>query len=158
MATSASDPVVVSDLSFVPVTDWNRNFVAQRLREADRHEAEVSVGWHHDASRVFHDSIDASEECWCAVWKDEPVAVFGVCEGGRVWMMGTDTIATVPTKTVVIASRKWVTTLKERHKVLWNFVLRDNELHIRWLDAMGFDFLREVEGPGGSVFIEFSQE
>lgn len=144
-------------LTFGPLSDGALDYVGRNLREADKLECSITVAYQYPPTWVLQESVRQSEEVWLARWDQEPVAIFGILSDGMVWMMGTDKINDIPVKTVVIASRIWIDTLKGRHKSLWNFVLRDNDLHVRWLKAMGFDFLREVEGPVGSTFIEFRQ-
>lgn len=144
-----------SGLTVGPVTDWGIMYIAHHLREADRREAIISTGYQHSPAYVLETSVSMSEVVFMAKWNEEPFAIFGVVEGGKVWMMGTPTMEEIPPKTVVLASRKWLSKLQTRYGVLWNFVLKANEVHVRWLEAMGFEFLREVQWPCGAKFIEF---
>jgi len=149
---------VVSDskLTFTAPTDWGILQVAQRLRDADVGEIWASVGSGHSPLEVIEASARASDHAYIAYWEDEPLCVFGVVEGGKIWMMGTDLMSEIPTREVVTASRDILDKMLAAYPKLWNVVWAKNELHIRWLEFMGAEMTETVRlGPYQDQFIMF---
>jgi hypothetical protein len=78
---------------------------------------------------------------------------------GDVWLLGTDALATRPLAGQFLRqSRFWLTALHEGcAPILHNVIDARNTLHIRWLQWLGFTFIKrhEVFGVEGRPFLEF---
>jgi len=119
---------------------------APRLRIADRAEIEaagLSVG--ESLSEGF-----AGKSCYTAFIHGQPAAIFGlfdhkVSDGltvGTIWMLGTDMIEAYP-KIFLRAMRRWLPLVCEDCDVVMNAVHVENEVHIHFLQHLGFTFMYE---------------
>jgi len=113
------------------------HYIADHLRAEDRMELETATG------RTAHEAVFSawaySEHCWVALIDGLPGIVFGVGEGGVIWMVGTDAINQV-TLSVFKLGRKIVKQLFEVYGRLHNRADCRNHQHLRWLRLLGFTF------------------
>lgn len=58
---------------------------------------------------------------------------------GAVWMLGTDNLLKARRDLLAIAPR-WIDFLHKVYPTLTNYVDERNEVAVRWLEAMGFEF------------------
>ncbi|MBU1046963.1 DUF2833 domain-containing protein [Patescibacteria group bacterium] len=93
--------------------------------------------------------------------KGEVVALFGVVPTplagvGAIWLLGSDGLWTYRWQ-FLRESRQWIEDLQEAWPILWNFVYAENELHIKWLKWLGFNFtkLHDKWGVAQKPFWEF---
>ena len=120
-------------------------FLSSRLREEDLNDLRVHGSEPLEALRL---SYDSSTECYTACGKDHvPFAIFGVCDMyvdglrlGAIWMLGSDDIIKY-VRDFVQASSAWVDEFGLDRDLLFNFVHKDNKVHIRWLKKLGFSFI-----------------
>lgn len=117
-------------------------FIARNLREADRRELETISG--RSALEAVWVSWAASERTWVATIHGEPAVVFGVGQGGVVWMVGTDAISKAKVE-VFKLSQRILGELLDMYGYLHNFVDERNTLHVRWLKRLGFTFDGSIE-------------
>lgn len=131
--------------------------LAPRLRPADLREIEARSG--RSPQEVLAYGLTHGDAY--AVEKDGVIAaLFGVAPTpepklGCVWLLGSDDIQTFRL-TFLRHSREWLSVLFKDYDLLGNFVDARNEVHIQWLQWLGFRFLRRLPmGRHGETFIEF---
>lgn len=114
------------------------------IRECDREEIVIHSGpvAIEDAMRQ---SVEVSEYCEIAYVDDKPVVIFGVsrmdASTGSVWLMATNEIENVNREFIRQSKVKLDEMFdKTGCESLKNIVLVKNDLHVRWLKWLGFDF------------------
>lgn len=121
------------------------HFIADNLRAEDRMELATVTG------RTAHEAVFSawaySEHCWVALIDGVPGVVFGVGEGGVIWMVGTDAISRVALP-FFRQGRIIVRRLLDVYGRLHNRADCRNHLHLRWLKLLGFTFDDTVEVNG----------
>jgi len=126
--------------------------VAANLRAADR--AELAAVSRITPLRIIEDGILESSRVH-TVWIKEsgnPCAIFGVRDSGHpglgvVWLLGTDDLFKYAHK-FLRNSRPWVDVLHNEFKVLFNVIDERQDVYIKWLRWVGFDFVRNFENYG----------
>jgi len=151
--------------------------VASNMRQADVAEcwAVAEIPPLEAVLMGFH----LSDECHTVEVDGEPVALFGVTPPtpgprppedslpeelpensfpliGFVWLLGTPKIFDI-SKTFLRWSKDWLKHVGRNYDGLMNYVDARNEVHIRWLTWVGFDFvvLHPNKGVHGEAFWEF---
>ncbi len=118
--------------------------LSEKLRSADLQEIAAATGeepyW--SLLRGFTDSV----HCWTMLGNDSVVGMFGVNKAGAIWMMCSDELSRFSVR-FLRESLEMVDYLQEEYPVLWNWIDARNELHIRWLKWLGFQFT-ELEEHG----------
>lgn len=133
--------------------------IAPLLRDKDKLEAEVVAGTTPEAALLA--SLAAPGEVLFAETADDhrPILICGVApthpKAAAIWMLGTPLIEqyAIPS---VRESMRWISGWHENYPLLWNRALEANDLHLRWLELLGFSFLRRVF-IRGVPFIEFAK-
>lgn len=125
-------------ISARPATEQDVKDLAPRLRLADVREIQAASGLSPEAA--LRASFKASEVCQALFVGDGPVlAIFGVCPGGVVWMIGSDDLWKHRFN-FLRQSRRVTEQLLSSYRVLWNAVDERNFVHIRWLKWLGYIF------------------
>ena len=97
-------------------------------------------------------------ECYTGLFNKQVLTVFGVVpEGtsGRVWMLCSPEINS-HLLTISRESLKQIRHFSTQYKMLFNIVDEANDLTIRWLRGLGFQFGNTIPiGPEGHNFKEF---
>lgn len=137
--------------------------VADSLRKIDRKECFLATG-QPQASVTLIESVRNSSYCRAA-WDHEaglPLALFGVTTVpsapaiGIPWMVGTVYLKDYR-KDIIRIGPEMVEKFQEDHSLLVNFCLPENEVSIRWLKRLGFQFEDEPQPYGyfDHPFIKF---
>jgi len=120
-------------------------YMAYKLRPADREEVWASAavtpymalkeGYFHS-----HDPMVGADE------QDSPVCMGGVGpsgdpQAGCVWMLATTDLEKHQIS-FLRRSKPWLETWHQQYPVLFNCVDERNQLHIKWLQWLGFTFIR----------------
>lgn len=121
---------------------------------------------------VLAECYERTEKPFTGIWNGHPCCVFGIArinyrafggvrqsaKGlGAPWLLGTDGVVEARWK-FLRESRGILESLERDYDVLWNQVHTRNEVHIRWLKWLGFDFGETVTHPAsGEQFINFSK-
>ena len=128
--------------------------LVHRLRAADLKELRAHKA---DPETALRHGLKFSEPCYTIEHNGQPIGMFGVAPHpgepsvGVVWLLGSDGIADESVRIRFLReSRKWLETIAESYELLCNVVHEENELHIKWLKFLGFQFIRQ-----DSPFIEF---
>lgn len=136
------------------------HWMAPRLRQADKDEVKACGGW--EAEEALRMSYEASEPCYAgSLSNGEVSALFGAApitdNVGAVWLLGTDSIDLHPIPFLRL-SKKLLPLVLEPYDLVCNFVDVRNTVHIRWLQWLGFSFLRKTNrGPFQLPFYEFAR-
>lgn len=118
--------------------------LSTRLREADVKEILYASG--ENPETVLMETFKEGQTMWVGCRNNIPHIIYGVVPSltkgvGLPWMVCTDELKASP-MTFMRTCREWVSNQSESYPVLTNFVLAENELHIKWLKWCGFKFVR----------------
>ena len=128
-----------SEIKFVPLEAKHASIVPY-LRQVDIDENNAMTGLSPDVAVAF--SIAHTEKGFAVVYKENVVAIFGISEGGVIWLVGTDEITKHPV-TFYRMSKKYFEILKTGYKRLFNYVDKRNYLTLKWLKWLGFKIEKE---------------
>ena len=138
---------------------YDVSLIAQDMRQADIDEVFACSG--RSPKRALEYAMEHSTECFTVVAKqtDLPLAMFGYRTEGLcsiVWMLGSNELYKYRMD-FLRKSRKWCDYLQEQSPILYNLIDQRNTVHIRWLEWLGFKFVRVVPEYGvlSLPFIEF---
>lgn len=116
--------------------------IAEHLRDQDR--VEIAAVGKTDFRAALHQSVAESRWSRIAMFKAEPIAVFGCGEHGSLlapigvpWLLGTDAIRTCR-RDLMRLSRGYISTMLQDYPRLMNAVHADNSVSIAWLQRLGF--------------------
>ena len=136
-------------------------YISPRLRQADRDECLASTG--KEPLGILHQGLNLGDiTLTLRAPNGDRVGVCGVVpstaipEAGVVWMVATDDIYQHQI-TFLRNSKRALQYLSEDYLVLYNCVDARNSLHIKWLQWMGFTFIKKHENYGAEQrpFYEF---
>jgi hypothetical protein len=138
-------------------------YIAKRLRPADHGECDALFALPPEL--VLPQAASAGRPVWTFhSTEGEPVGVFGVDSVIEVPMLGTIWMVSTPEinnhkREFLVKSRPVVDLLNEQFPVLTNLMDKRNTLHRRWLQWLGFVFIRRIEkwGARSLPFIEFAR-
>ena len=148
------------DKHLIPTTVEDVEYIAPRLREADRQECTAATG--KDPLEILKMSLLIGDITLTLTATDGTrVGLLGVAkshlpDAGVIWLCATDDIYQYQ-MTFLRRSKKVLPKLLELYPVLHNAVDARNELHIKWLKWMGFTFIKRHEEWGAEKrpFYEF---
>jgi hypothetical protein len=124
--------------------------IASRIRPADRREALAFVGVSPSLLLPLA-AAKGNAKVGCSL-EGRPEVIFGCdpvigTEGvAMVWLMATTALETDKTSKFLFLrySRKYLSELNEQYPVLGAYVDERNELHLRWLEWLGFKTLKRL--------------
>lgn len=144
---------------FRPVESGDVGYIAAHLREADRQEI-AATRPNADPADVIANAVLRSSHTWVAA-NGSPIAIFGVAPVsllgsiGSPWLLATDEAFKHP-RTLVVAGRRYISTMRALYSKLFNYVDARNDKSIRWLRRIGFTVLPAVPyGVEGELFHRF---
>ena len=120
----------------------------QNSRPLDLLEAELM---HNKKFSEF--PIEDFMDSWVLRDDDRVYAIGGIDNNHVVWMMCTVAVEENPIKFLRFIRRYYKETIRQ-HKMLWNYALKENELHIKWLKWLGATFHDEIDVKG-KTFVRF---
>jgi hypothetical protein len=132
--------------------------LAPLMRQADIEEVRASSG--STPLEALERAFAVSSLCFTAWRGDTPLAMFGVNEIaeriGVIWFLGSDA-ATEDPRAFARLTKYWLKAIQQEFDILTNVVDERNEIHVRWIDKMGFTFtVFHVEhGVEKRPFMEF---
>ena len=142
---------IYKNAHIIPSTYEHGIMLAPYLREADKKEIQASLGW--EPEKALTHSIAVSEPGDAVVTPDgDPMAVFGAApyqdKFGLIWFMSSDQIFKLNRRDFIKNSKFWVEKFFENYDILFNVIDARNDLHIRWLKWIGFEFIADIENFG----------
>ena len=148
-------------IEFDTPTRADVDYLAKNLREEDKREVDTVMPG-AEIHKVLKESVDTANKCFIVRKDDVPAVVFGSSEtpdflglgakAADIWLLGTDEIKLNKTSFLKL-SRKVIREIADEVDYLWNIVDPRNELHIRWLQWLGFSFPTTYETKGGVDFL-----
>lgn len=144
-----------------PTRRWAVRHIAKHLRPADERELRAIRGADATISDVLFDCVERSDWTLVGYIGDEPICIGGVAPSplqrgvGHPWMLGTRRIEDVP-KTFIRITREMVAKMHETYPTLTNFVMKANDVHVRYLRHLGFTFGDEYLIQG-EPFLHFTR-
>ena len=146
-------------VSVRPATTADALYVGAHLRAADRAEVEALSG--RPPVEVLLDSVTASSMAWAGCVDDEPVCLFGVAPMslagvvGFPWLLGTDGVLD-HAAAFLRRNKAYLGQMLAEYPILRNVVDARNEVSIRWLRWLGFQFgTARPMGAANLPFIPF---
>ena len=136
--------------------------VANGMRAEDVAEVKAQSGSYPKGGLLF--CFFMSKPCMTLVSRHgEPIAMWGVVPNelgsGRIWLLGHQSMFEDPCDKgyFLRESKIQLAKLHKQYSVLFNEVDARNKVHIRWLQWMGFTFIRKHPqwGPEARPFYEF---
>lgn len=133
--------------------------IAVAMRSIDAAEC---AAFGHSPKQALRGGLRSSVAAWTARLEGRPVAMFGVSplsliEGrGQPWMLGTDAVALCG-PAVMRLSRRYLALMHSLFPRLENRVSVRNDVAIRWLSYLGFEFGASAVF-GGESMREFWRE
>lgn len=105
-----------------------------------------------------------SDECWtvCTSKERRPIALFGLRkldkDKGVVWLLAANDLPKYGIR-FLRESRGWIDRFHQKADLLFNAVDQRNTVHIRWLEWLGFKFIRVIPEYGHLKlpFVEFAR-
>ena len=116
------------------------------MRPADQREVMLLSG--QEPEEALTDCFDNSEICRTLSHEDTPLIMYGTTKDGIVWGLGSSEIDN-HTMGFLRVSREEVEILQGDHEQIYNFVHADNELHLKWVEFVGFEIFDRVDHPSG---------
>jgi len=147
-------------ISFRKSTVEDAKYVAMNLRKADTQELDA-LGVENKYKSLKSAALDYGG-CFTGILHQTPVTMFGVTpieeRIGSIWLLGTDAITDRVPIGFLKYSKKLLPILMEQYDLVCNMVHSKNKVHIKWIEWLGFTFIREVTyGPKNEQFIEFAK-
>jgi hypothetical protein len=148
-----------------PATRHDAANLAPRLRAADVAELKAATG--ATPLEGLQSGFKVSEICMVAEIDGEVISMFGVARDdevnkalglfyGNVWFLGSPESVS-DAKFFMRESRAWLKTIGVYYDALGNAVDARNTKHVKWIKAMGFEFIDTFNnyGPEGHTFLRF---
>ena len=139
----------------------DETYLSACLRKADRMELEA-LSERTPAEILREGGMTSCPSCTIVGDSSLTAGMFGVLDEGngvgRIWLMGTDELVTKPMRSQFIREcPRYLAGMERMYKLLHNEIDERNTLHIRWLQWLGFTFIRRIESHGceGRPFLEF---
>ena len=140
-------------------TNDDAKYLAFNLRDADRLELKAL------GIKSPHKSLKEAvglPACFTAFVHQTPMSMFGVHtieDGiGSIWLLGTDAITDKVPISFLRYSKRVLPELIKPYNLVCNMVDVRNTVHVKWIEWLGFNFIREVTcGPDNNQFYEFAK-
>jgi len=116
------------------------------MRHADRREIMLLSG--QEPNQALTECFEQSTVCRTLSHKDTPLIMYGTTKDGIVWGLGS-TAVDKHVMGFLRVSRDEVEILQGDHEQIYNFVHADNELHLKWVEFVGFEIFDRVAHPSG---------
>lgn len=122
--------------------------IAASMRPADRREIMLLSG--QEPKEALTECFESSTVCRTLSYKNTPLIMYGTTKDGIVWGLGSTEIDK-HTMGFLRVSRDEVEVLQGDHEQIYNLVHADNELHLKWVEFVGFEIYEAVEHPSGEL-------
>lgn len=122
--------------------------IAASMRPADRREIMLLSG--QEPKEALTECFEQSEIVRTLAHKNTPLIMYGTTRQGIVWGLGSEAIDN-HTMGFLRVSREEVELLQGDHGQIYNLVHADNELHLKWVEFVGFEIFDAVVHPSGEL-------
>ena len=137
--------------------------VANNMRKADIEEL-TAVGNVSPETALMSGYLESKPYCYTGMKDGTPFTMFGVVpmdrelKTGSIWLLATNDLTNDVPISFLRQSRKFLPTLLEPYDMVFNCVYEQNTVHIKWIQWLGFTFIRRVTlGPYNKTFLEFAR-
>ena len=148
------------DKLLTPTTVEDINYIAPRLRKADKEECLAATG-QKQLDVLYTSLLQGDINLTLNAPDGERIGLCGVApspleNSGAVWMCATDAIFKHQ-MAFLRRSKAALDYLSQDYALLYNYVDERNTVHIKWLKWMGFTFINRHENFGAAKlpFYEF---
>ena len=144
--------------SVVKASAYDANYLFPKLREHDLREC--SAVFDLNETNPLMEALNDSKEAWTILYKDKPIAMFGVADyGGNGWgapyLLGTEELPKIAFR-FLRHCPEYITKMHSHYEILSNFVLAENKIAIRWLKWLGFKIIEKRKyGRNQELFYSF---
>lgn len=134
------------------------DLLASQIRTGDVKELWHSHGM--ETKEALDISFSDSVEAFTIIYDEQPIGMFGYGEIdeniGVPWLLASDKLPEIA-REFLRGSKEWIQDVLTKKYMLFNYVHADNKEAIRWLEWLGFKFLRRIEnfGKNPAPFLEF---
>lgn len=132
--------------------------IAPLLREKDVREIAAASGLTPEVS-LFLAFIGPGERVIAETPNGEPILIGGIkpthAKAAAIWMLATPLLEQYALPSVR-TTRRWLDEWHKTYPLLWNRAWEGNDLHVRWLQMLGFSFISR-EHVRGHSFIQFAR-
>lgn len=132
--------------------------VSDNMRAMDRLEAVYQTGQDPDSALKVSYLSSKTVMAICGD-DDNPIGVCGVTSGGVIYMVATDELFSRKKYKIQLIreGRKWVDELLKSYKILYNVVYAENIAAMKWLNTLGFQFIKyhKEYGEHKKPFVQF---
>lgn len=132
--------------------------IAPLLREKDHREIEAASGNTPEVS-LAQAFAAPGERIIAETTGGEPILLAGVApthpKVAAIWMLGTPLLEHYALPQIR-EGRRMIEKWHRTYPLLWNAAWQDNDLHVRWLKLLGFNFIRRF-AHRGHTFVEFAR-
>lgn len=150
------------DIEIRPLERRDLILMVEEMRDMDRREHDLMVGG--DYLSNFEYLMDRSRRARAGYADGELVAIYGVITRtpltliGHPWLAATTRVEEPRFRRPFLEhGRQELDWMREGFNSLWNIVMEENTLAIRWLKWMGFEFGDRLM-LDGVPFLHFSME
>ena len=124
--------------------------IAPHLRDADRFELEAKG---RDVEQALLESVRVSRTTYTVCLHGRPFCLFGLApfesvSTASVWLLSTPELLN-HVKTFMRIAPQVLEEWRKEFPILFNFVHEKNEVHLRWLERMGFEIHEPAPVFGG---------
>ena len=136
--------------------------VAENMRKEDVDEVKAQTGACPKGGLLY--AYFMSKPCLTVInRKGELMAMGGVVPSaentGRIWLLGCQSMVddSIDKRWFLRKSKEKLAEMQSLYPLLFNMVDARNEVHVKWIDWLGFTFIKKHLhwGPEGRMFYEF---
>jgi len=133
-------------------------YVSDNMRDMDKLEAVYQTGQDPDSALKMSYLASKTVMAICGD-NDNPIGICGVTHNGCIYMVATEQLFSNNKYKIQLIreGRKWVDELLKSYKILYNVVYAENEKAMKWLETLGFKFIKYHKEYGNhkKPFYEF---
>jgi hypothetical protein len=130
----------------------DETYLAACLRSADRRELEA-LSDRTPAEILREGGMNSLPSCTIVGNSGLTAGMFGVNDEGngvgRIWLVGTDELVSKQMRSQFLREcRRYFQGMERMYRLLHNEIDERNTVHIRWLQWLGFTFIRRIPEHG----------
>lgn len=152
------------DVEIKPLDEADIALMAHKMRPVDLKEFRIMAPDKSPMESLQH-LLERSRKASAGYVDGRLVCVYGVISPtilsveGHPWLAATDAVNDPKVRRVFLMSGKSeLQRVSSGFSRLWNFVLAENKIAVRWLKWMGFEFEADSYDVRGHEFLRFKME